>query len=93
MLAQGWAIFEGEPKLVVELPREPTLLPPDVRSAIGAFEGLVCAEPGDIHVAILREIVSSVEGAACPDCMAETGWDDFQWKLFVAGMTSSHEAA
>ena len=93
MEAQGWVTFESEPKLVVELPREPTLLPDDVRAAIGSFDGLICAQPGDVEVAWLREIVSSIEGNACPACLAETGWDDFHWKLFLAGLAESQETA
>lgn len=92
--AQGWATYEGENKLVVEVPDEPTLLPDDVRVVIGAFQGLVCLEPGmRVTVAAVREIVSSREALACPQCMADTGWDDFQWKLFVAGMSESQETA
>jgi hypothetical protein len=93
MEAQGWVTYEGEPKLVVEVPREATLLPAGVRAEIGIFAGLVCVEPTDVEVAWLREIVTSFAGNACPACIAETGWDDFQWKLFLAGLAESQETA
>ena len=92
--AKGWLTYEGEEKLVVEVPEEPTLLPDGVRAAIGGFDGLVCLQPGEhVTAAALREIVSSGGALVCPKCASETGWDDFQWKLFLAGMAESQETA
>jgi hypothetical protein len=79
---------------VVEVPEEATLLPKDVHAVLASFEGLVCLEPGlNVRVPAVREIVTTRQSLVCPDCLAETGWDDFQWKLFAAGMAELPETA
>ena len=82
---QRWITYAGEQELVVDVPYPgPALLPPDVATAIGQFDGLVRVE-ADPHVQVpsLREVESSWYGIACPDCQHETGWDYFEWVLFM----------
>ena len=56
---------------------------------IGEFDGLVLMEPDPGNpVASLGEVEGSYAGLACPDCIAETARDDFQWLMFLAGMAS-----
>jgi hypothetical protein len=42
---------------------------------------------GDREVPALREVVASYAGVVCPDCQAETGWDEFEWLMFMSGLS------
>jgi hypothetical protein len=84
---QGWATYASEQELVVDVPYPgPGPLPPDVATAIGEFNGLVRLEPDpQVATASIREVESRYYGIACPECQAETGWDYFDWCLFMTG--------
>lgn len=87
MAAQGWITYEGSSELVIDVPVESAILPPEVAEAIRAHhDHLVRIEPDpQIEVAAVREAVSVWLGNACPDCQKETGWDDTQWAWFLSG--------
>jgi hypothetical protein len=97
---QGWATFAGAPRLVVDVRYpEPSIMPPDVMESIRAFlenpdyaGGFVeiNADP-QVDVPSIREVITNYEGTVCPDCLAETGWDEFQWRMFLAGFRMDYE--
>lgn len=87
---QGWATYTSEEELIIDIPWQTEfILPPDVAQAIGTHEGLVRLVPlgPEITVAAVREITTQCYGVACPDCQAQTGWDWFEWVVFMSGLT------
>jgi len=92
--AQGWITFVGEDRLIIDIPcKERSILPVEVANAIGAFAGLVILDPDpQIQVSTLREVDSTYLGVACPECVADTGWDTSQWLLFLSGLDTSARA-
>jgi hypothetical protein len=75
----------------------PAILPPELIDQIREilsrplWEGsLVSIEPDKgVEVPAIREMDTEFEGSVCPDCQAETGWDDFHWRIFLAGLGDS----
>jgi hypothetical protein len=62
----------------------PGLVRPDVAAAIGEFDGLVRVEADpQVQAPSIREVQSHYYGLARPDCQAETGWDYFDWCVFI----------
>ena len=52
------------------------------------WEGLIQVQ-ADPHVTVptVRDLSSDLAGIACPDCLAETGWNRFEWLVFLAGIS------
>jgi hypothetical protein len=85
-VAQGWVLFEGDNVLTITVPIDESILPPDLVEAVRRFEGLIRLLPlPETSVAETLEVESAWLGNACPDCLAETDWDDDQWRLFMTG--------
>jgi hypothetical protein len=87
-VSRGW-VTHVEDTLIVEVGYgdEPVFLPLDVTEAIRAFDGhliQVEADP-DVQVPAIRS-ESTYLGIVCAECQRDTGWDDFQWGLFLAGL-------
>jgi len=94
-VAQGWVTFEGLSTVVIDVPYPgPAVLPPELVEQVRALladplyeDSIVAIEPDPgTELAALREVAASHAGTVCPDCRSETGWDDFQWGLFLAGL-------
>jgi hypothetical protein len=91
--ARGWVTYESQQTLIVDVPDPDDgggiNLPPNIAGLIGEFDGIVRLEvglDGAGTVSETREVVSRFLGLACPDCQAETDWDDFEWEMFLTGL-------
>ncbi len=99
-VTEGWATFAGAPRLVVDI-RYPecSIMPPDVMESIRMFledpdyvGGFVEIHADrQVDVPSIREVITHYEGTVCPDCLAETGWDESQWRMFLAGFRMDYE--
>ena len=92
--AQGWVTYESEQELVIDIPEDEFVLPPALARAIGDHDGLVRLVPlgPEIAAPAPREVLSNWYGVACPDCQAETGWDWFEWVMFMSGLGEEDDA-
>ena len=82
---QGWTTYESEQQLIVDVPYpDAGMLRRELATAIGEFEGIVSvqADP-QVTAPAIREVVSHYAGIACPECQSETGWDWFEWTMFM----------
>jgi hypothetical protein len=89
---QGWTSYVGEATLVIDVPRDDSILPLEVVDAIRHHEGLVeiVAWP-ETKLASVREVHSHYAGLVCPDCQQETGWDYMQWMLWLTEKEANDE--